>query len=221
MKSPFQPSPGRAVRAAVGFTLIELLVTIGVVTLLATLLFPAVGKLKTNASKAQCASQLRQIMTATTLYAGENNGLLPVLGWTGGNSPHRIQRDHFEEKFQSYLGERNVMMFCPGPLKKVRNANTSQAYKDNFVTYQYALMPLWNQANAPKRLAGTAAGTPLWSCLSYRSGALSYGHNNPGTAMPMEGMNVACLDGSVRWVDAKDLTTWGQDGAAEFLWPKP
>lgn len=207
--------------AASAFTLVEVLCGTAILGVLVALLLPTLGKMKDRSTKTQCAANLRQIMGATALYAAENDSQFPVLGWTGGNSPHRVQRDVFEEKFQSYLGPRDKIMFCPGPLKRVRNPGSSQAYKDNFVTYQYALMPLWNQANAPKRSASTSPREPLWSCLTYMSGAVAYGHSNPATTTPVEGMNVACADGSVQWVNAQNLKIWGQDGAAQFLWPRP
>lgn len=215
---PHPPFPPRRHPA---FSLVELLVAICIVAVLALLLLPAAGSLQSRTAKARCASNLRQIVTATTQYAGENDGQYPVLGWTGGGSPHRIEKVAYEEKFESYLGKRNAIMFCPGPLKKVRNPDISPSYQDRFVTYQYALMPLWNQENAPKRIGGSLAHIPVWGCLTFTSGGLSYGHSNPATTKPIEGMNVAYLDGSVAWVNRADLTTWGNDGGSEFLWPKP
>jgi len=59
------------------FTLIELLVVIGIIGVLAGLLFPTFSRVKAGAHSAACTSQLRQLGIATRLYAEDNNSLLP------------------------------------------------------------------------------------------------------------------------------------------------
>ena len=65
-----------AVRGA--FTLIELLVVLAIIGVLASLLFPALGRAKANARQTICLSQLRQLGLATRLYAEENENRLPT-----------------------------------------------------------------------------------------------------------------------------------------------
>jgi prepilin-type processing-associated H-X9-DG protein/prepilin-type N-terminal cleavage/methylation domain-containing protein len=60
-----------------GFSLVELLVVIAVITLLAGLLMPALGRAKQSARGIQCTSQMRQIGLAVRLYAEENDDLFP------------------------------------------------------------------------------------------------------------------------------------------------
>jgi prepilin-type N-terminal cleavage/methylation domain-containing protein/prepilin-type processing-associated H-X9-DG protein len=52
-----------------GFSLVEILVVLGVVALLAAILFPAFGRVRAGARRASCASNLKQIGLAMTLYA--------------------------------------------------------------------------------------------------------------------------------------------------------
>jgi len=68
-------SPSRA-RSA-GFTLIELLVGMGVILLLAALLFTGARGVFSASDRAKCASNLRQIGTAIHTYVADNHGFLP------------------------------------------------------------------------------------------------------------------------------------------------
>jgi prepilin-type N-terminal cleavage/methylation domain-containing protein len=59
------------------FTLIELLVVIAIISVLASLLLPALARTKDQGRNTVCVSQLRQLGIATRLYAEDNNNLLP------------------------------------------------------------------------------------------------------------------------------------------------
>jgi prepilin-type N-terminal cleavage/methylation domain-containing protein/prepilin-type processing-associated H-X9-DG protein len=56
-----------------GFTLIELLVVIGIISLLLSILMPAVNKAKTTAYRCKCAHNLKQIILATTFYLNDHD----------------------------------------------------------------------------------------------------------------------------------------------------
>jgi len=69
------------VRKASGFTLIELLVVIAIIAILAAILFPVFAQARAAARKAACASNLKQIGLAFTMYAQDYDELL-VPHWT-------------------------------------------------------------------------------------------------------------------------------------------
>ena len=91
-----------------GFTLIELLVTISIIAILTVLLFPVAGRMVESANSAKCVGNLRKIVTAFPLYAGENNGQLPPYGQFGN-----AERSWWQ-LISPYLGDDEENELYPG-----------------------------------------------------------------------------------------------------------
>jgi prepilin-type processing-associated H-X9-DG protein/prepilin-type N-terminal cleavage/methylation domain-containing protein len=77
-------SPARAAFTRNAFTLVELLVVIGIIAILMAILMPALSKVRQQARAVECSSNLRSLAQAWTMYANQNNGVVP---------PGRLPRD--------------------------------------------------------------------------------------------------------------------------------
>ncbi len=91
-----------------GFTLIELITTCAVIAVLSAILIPVVSAAKSSASKAKCASNMRQIGIAISLFAQNNHGQFPL-------STHSVQ--NVEESWiytlAPYLQDVDAVRICP------------------------------------------------------------------------------------------------------------
>jgi prepilin-type processing-associated H-X9-DG protein/prepilin-type N-terminal cleavage/methylation domain-containing protein len=69
------------------FTLIEILVVVGVIALLAALLFPVFGRVRENGRRVTCTNNLRQLGLAFQQYLQDSSGRLPYAGNYQGWGP--------------------------------------------------------------------------------------------------------------------------------------
>ena len=73
-----------------GFTLIELLVVIAIISILASLLLPALASAKAKGKQIACVSNLKQVGLAFTMFADDNGDRYPMIVATneGGSSDY-------------------------------------------------------------------------------------------------------------------------------------
>ncbi len=88
------------------FTLIELLIVIAIITILAALLLPTVGRAKAKARQTACMNNLRQLGMATAIYVGEH-GVYPGCYWQP--EVYAI----WPVRIQSSAGKGRGVFFCP------------------------------------------------------------------------------------------------------------
>jgi prepilin-type N-terminal cleavage/methylation domain-containing protein/prepilin-type processing-associated H-X9-DG protein len=92
-----------------GFTLVELLVVVAIISVLAALLLPALGKAKSKAKLTQCISNQRQVSLALFSYADDNEGFLPYTTWRAA-----LLYDRYMPSVQSNLDDTGARNFrCP------------------------------------------------------------------------------------------------------------
>lgn len=112
MKPSFLPSPLVLNRSNPGFrplrrafSLIELLVVVAILGVLAALLFPALGAMRTRAATGVTISNLRQLQKANLLYAAEHEGRF-VAPQVNGDWANGMWFQN--EDFLAYLGTSNT-----------------------------------------------------------------------------------------------------------------
>jgi len=130
-----------------GFTLIELLTVIAIIGILAAILIPIVGKVRSNARAVQCVGNLRQIGAAAHTYAADNRGLIvPSRGDDTSVTP--VSRRYWTDRLGPYLGlvelprsqpaPRQSIFICPEE-KADTNGDIEQTTPDNGYVTRYAI----------------------------------------------------------------------------------
>ncbi len=75
---------GFARRGEPAFTLLELMVVTATVAILAILILPALARSDDHGARMVCMNNLRQMGTASGMYAADNRDYLPYPNWDGG-----------------------------------------------------------------------------------------------------------------------------------------
>ena len=195
-----------------GFTLIELLVVIAIIAILAAILFPVFARARENARKANCQSNLKQIATGLLMYVQDYDETFGLAGGYNTNPPDCAVQWHIA--IQPYIKNWKVLT-CPS--NNYRHCCTSYNYWNQIspLAPNYAALPglefvAMAQIQEPSRkilaLDSNHHAVPDWNraqysniCPTSTGCAGGVANRVPENCAHMEGINVAFVDGHVKW----------------------
>jgi prepilin-type N-terminal cleavage/methylation domain-containing protein/prepilin-type processing-associated H-X9-DG protein len=161
-----------------GFTLIEILVTIAIIALLAAMLFPIGLRAREMARRATCASQLRQIGMAFSMYLADWDGRYPNTG-----DPYLWMGRKWRWLLDGYIGEtmRRDPAHPQDPLRSSRTPQILWCPSDDTSTRRYDATSYGYSAafyHAPGQIAAMTTDD-LWkydrfACVTQREEAVIY-----------------------------------------------
>ena len=209
------------------FTLIELLVVVAIIALLVSILLPSLQQARALAYRALCTSNLHHIGIAIGMYASENTGRSPRLGYADADSRYGYLAWHMDPEYgepgpvglgllvrDGYLSEDGHIFFCPSQTDWSCHYDSVIGWHE-WGNTDYLTTPGYTEQRA-------------WVCLAYftrRSkrldektwaitGDMFYAGHHWDTCHG-DGIAIWYSDGSTRWFAKSEASWWDT-----YLWDK-
>lgn len=146
------------------FTLIELLVVIAIIAILAAILFPVFSKVRENARRASCASNIKQLTLGLTQYVQDSDESFPQWQWGVSNT-------------QNGTGDKNnaTTLWCNAIYPFVKSVGVYKCPDDpnNSPTVSWGLKHNWFEGDDTVGVNATGINPALVHSV------VSYGGNEP------------------------------------------
>src|SRR5688500_12152647 len=94
------------------FTLVELMVVMGLISMLVSLMFPVLGKMRVAARSTVCTSNLRPVGQAWTMYLSESRGKLFPHVWQTPSTPDSAWNGYWLGVIENKGGVRGNSLMC-------------------------------------------------------------------------------------------------------------
>ncbi|MCX6343444.1 MAG: DUF1559 domain-containing protein [Armatimonadetes bacterium] len=202
-----------------GFSLIELLVVIGIIAILAAILFPTFIAARDKAYQTQCLGNLKQIGLATMMYQNDNGSRFPLWGGTSAVN------NGWLGSVQKYARTK-LLAKCPKLKKDVGFSYWRNVYTDYWSVPGGTVAPpmvgeMWFPKNTVFLMDGpadqNATGWHTWWGPPTTWPYIASNLENEAEKRHGGGANVLFIDGHVRIVKQGDFTTTSTDSSNDPL----